>query len=38
VFTDYGPNDLVPTDPKWAEKFLSRVMEVAERIARNKAR
>jgi hypothetical protein len=39
TFTDYGPDDLVPADPKWVEKFIARVVEVSERCerSRNKA-
>jgi len=35
TFTDYGPNDLFPTDPKLVEKFINRVVEVAERCEKS---
>ena len=31
IFTDYGPDDLVPADPKFVERFINRVVEVSER-------
>ena len=37
VFVNYGPTDLVPADPKWVEKFIARVAEVSERIAKNQS-
>jgi hypothetical protein len=36
VFVDYGPDDQVPGDPKWVEKFIARVIEVSERCQRSK--
>jgi hypothetical protein len=35
IFTDYGPNDLVPADPKMVRRFIDRVVEVAERCERS---
>ena len=35
VFTDYGTHDMVPTDPKFVEKFVTRVVEVAERCEKS---
>jgi hypothetical protein len=35
VFVDYGPNDLVPADPKMIKKFIKRVVEVAERCEKS---
>jgi len=34
VFTEYGPYDIVPADKKMIEKFIGRVVEVAERCER----
>jgi hypothetical protein len=36
VFTDYGPDDLTPADPKFVERFIARVVEVAERCQKAK--
>lgn len=36
VFTDYGPHDLVPADPKMVERFINRVVEVGELCERNR--
>lgn len=36
VFTDYGPDDMVPTDPKFVEKFTARVLEVAEKCQKTR--
>lgn len=36
VFTNYGPYDTVPADPKMVERFINRVAEVAERCERNR--
>lgn len=36
IFVDYGPDDQVPTDPKWVEKFIARVIEVSERCDRSR--
>lgn len=35
TFINYGPHDMIPTDPKLVEKFISRVVEVAERCRKN---
>jgi hypothetical protein len=35
IFTDYGPYDTVPADKKFVERFISRVVEVAERCEKN---
>jgi hypothetical protein len=35
VFTEYGPYDTVPADKKLIERFISRVVEVAERCEKN---
>ncbi len=35
VFTDYGPYDTVPADSKLVKKFMSRVVEVAERCEKS---
>jgi hypothetical protein len=36
IFTDYGPDDIVPADQKLIERFIDRVMEVAERCQKVK--
>lgn len=36
-FADYGPEDLVPADPVWVEKFISRTIEVGERCQKAKS-
>lgn len=38
TFTDYGPQDFIPTDPKFIEKFIARVAEVATRCEKNRQR
>jgi hypothetical protein len=35
-FVDYGPEDLVPADPVWVERFISRTIEVGERCQKAK--
>lgn len=35
VFTNYGPNDIVPADSKLVKKFMSRVIEVTERCEKS---
>lgn len=35
VFVDYGPDDTDPVDPKMANKFIKRVIEVAELCEKN---
>jgi hypothetical protein len=30
-FVDYGPDDLVPGDPKMIQRFINRALEVSER-------
>jgi hypothetical protein len=36
AFTDYAAKDIVPADPKMVEKFINRVVEVAERCEKNR--
>lgn len=36
VFSDYGEDDIAPADPKMIQKFIDRVMEVAERCQKAK--
>lgn len=36
VFTDYGEDDIVPADPKMIQKFIDRVMEMAEKCQKVK--
>jgi hypothetical protein len=36
VFTDYGEDDIVPADPKMVQRFIERVVEVAERCQKVK--
>lgn len=35
IFSDYGADDIVPADPKFVERFIGRVAEVAERCKKN---
>ena len=35
VFCDYSPGDITPADPKMVERFINRVVEVAERCERS---
>lgn len=36
VFSDYGPDDIVPTDPKFVERFITRVVEISERCQKTR--
>lgn len=36
IFVDYGPEDIIPVDPKFVEKFINRVVEMSERCQKAK--
>jgi hypothetical protein len=35
AFVDYGSDDVAPADPKMADKFIKRVIEVAKQCEKN---
>lgn len=35
IFTNYGPSDLVPANPKMIERFITRVIEVGAKCEKS---